>query len=613
MELDWQRTMLADAYQAQGKEVHAKALWRTVLADRSPDMAQPRAQAAAGLIGALLDEDSTTAALALADREQPGAGVEQQSIARLAALRARALTDAGRPADAEALARRTAAETEKSGDLEWALAEWTQAARAARRAGDAAAARDAIAHGTEVWERSRSNASGLEFREVRGEQAHALMIEAIGEALAGPGAADERLAEAFAILQRFKTRTLLEHLAGPGAAPVPGLEAPLPELAHFRRQVLAPDELLLEIALGRDTSFVFAISRDTCLVRRAAGEHVLANALAALRESAPGGGRGAGTAYLLACERLGAEMLGGLDEPLASHPSILVAADGALHRSPVAAWREPGSGHALFEAHRLSLVPSASVLALLRSRAEAPGPRLLAMAGGAGRDGAVLPGARREVEALASNYADVDRWLAFEHVHEPLTPAQLARYGAIHFAGHSRVDEQLPWRSGLLLGAAAGGDSVLTAERIAAGKLGARLVVLSSCESGGGRAREGEGVSGLASAFLTAGSRAVVATLWAVEDRATEKLMRTFYDGLAHGLAADLALGRAQAALRADPATADPFYWSGFVLVGDGRTTLPLRRRPHSLAPWIAVLEGLGIVVLAIVAIRRTRPPRRVA
>jgi hypothetical protein len=86
--------------------------------------------------------------------------------------------------------------------------------------------------------------------------------------------------------------------------------------------------------------------------------------------------------------------------------------------------------------------------------------------------------------------------------------------------------------------------------------------------------------------------------------------MHRFYAGLARGRTADLALREAQAALRSDPATADPFYWAGFVLVGDGRATLPLSRRVPAGGPGVMLLALclLAAAAAATIGWRRGRP-----
>ena len=103
--------------------------------------------------------------------------------------------------------------------------------------------------------------------------------------------------------------------------------------------------------------------------------------------------------------------------------------------------------------------------------------------------------------------------------------------------------------------------------------------MLSGCESAGGRVLSGEGVLGLTAAFMSAGVPAIVATLWPVDDRATAAFMSRFYDGLSRGRTAAAALREAQNAVRDDRRTRAPFYWAGFVLLGEGDVRFPLRRR----------------------------------
>jgi len=134
-------------------------------------------------------------------------------------------------------------------------------------------------------------------------------------------------------------------------------------------------------------------------------------------------------------------------------------------------------------------------------------------------------------------------------------------------------------------------DGLLTAgDIVREWKLNADLVVLSACETGLGREVNGEGYVGLVQAFLRAGARGVLVSLWGVNDEATSLLMRRFHE---HRIGADrdrgggerggnggdtpsAALREAKAWLRA---YADerggrpwehPYYWSGFILFGAG-------------------------------------------
>ena len=111
-------------------------------------------------------------------------------------------------------------------------------------------------------------------------------------------------------------------------------------------------------------------------------------------------------------------------------------------------------------------------------------------------------------------------------------------------------------------------DYILKMSDIQAVKLRARLVVLSYNHSGQGPVSS-EGVVGMARAFLFAGARSVLATLWAIDDEATMMFMKSFYQQLASGESASVALQRAMKCLRDSQDYSAPKYWAPFVLIGD--------------------------------------------
>jgi CHAT domain-containing protein len=117
-------------------------------------------------------------------------------------------------------------------------------------------------------------------------------------------------------------------------------------------------------------------------------------------------------------------------------------------------------------------------------------------------------------------------------------------------------------------------DGWVTAEEAALLQLsGTDLVVLSACESGLGDVQSSEGVYGLRRSFLYAGARSVVTSLFSVPDQDTRPLMKSFYEGLAEGRGKLEALHEAQRkaleARRKQHGAAHPFYWAGFILVGE--------------------------------------------
>jgi CHAT domain-containing protein len=102
--------------------------------------------------------------------------------------------------------------------------------------------------------------------------------------------------------------------------------------------------------------------------------------------------------------------------------------------------------------------------------------------------------------------------------------------------------------------------------------LQADLAVLSACETARGRYGAGEGMIGLSWALFVAGVPSTVVSQWKVESGSTRDLMLQFHRGLQTGKANKAeALRQASLSLLKQPATSHPFYWAGFVLVGNQR------------------------------------------
>ena len=161
---------------------------------------------------------------------------------------------------------------------------------------------------------------------------------------------------------------------------------------------------------------------------------------------------------------------------------------------------------------------------------------------------------------LTGDFATRTRLLALPALHEA---------SLIHIATHGEANEAEPERSGLWLAEENGVPGFLGLGDILGIPLDASLVTLSACETGYGRLERGEGVIGLSRAFLAAGARSVVVSLWKVNDRSTALLMQQFYGPLLQKRApAAAALAAAKRALLANPETRSPFYWAPFVLVG---------------------------------------------
>jgi CHAT domain-containing protein/tetratricopeptide (TPR) repeat protein len=338
-------------------------------------------------------------------------------------------------------------------------------------------------------------------------------------------------------------------------------------------------------------------------------------------------GAGDQTEALAASDALGRLLIGSIADRLRQEwrgRRLAIVASGPLEYVPFAALRVPaaeGSAGAtgppewLAASHEIVVLPSAAVLSLLRDAGQrrsptrelvvladpvysATDPRVAArltsaapvaragagvsrgaepVAGSRG-DFARLVFSRQEARALTrlAGAAKAMQVLDFDASLEAVGGADVSGARRLHFATHGIVDAVRPERSGLVLSLVdrrgRPREGILRLNDIFGLQLSADLVVLSGCETGLGRQMRGEGLVGLSRAFMYAGARRVVASLWQVDDQATAQLMTRFYRHmLAGGERPAAALRAAQREMAADPRWSAPYFWAGFVIQGDWR------------------------------------------
>lgn len=207
-----------------------------------------------------------------------------------------------------------------------------------------------------------------------------------------------------------------------------------------------------------------------------------------------------------------------------------------------------------------------------------------------------LPGARREVKLVNQIFngeakigKEASEW-SFKN--------EADAYTILHFATHSIINEKNPEYSKLLFTEIEDEeDGFLHAFELENLTLNADLVTLSACNTGIGKIAEGEGVMSLARSFSTAGVPSVVMSLWPASDKSTPELMKLFYGNLQEGQAKDEALSNAKKEyLRTAVGKARyPYYWGGFVLVGDNSAL----DKDRNLWLWVSL--GMIILLAAII------------
>jgi CHAT domain-containing protein len=377
-----------------------------------------------------------------------------------------------------------------------------------------------------------------------------------------------------------------------------------------QRQLLDRETALVRFVLGGQRSYLWLVTArglSTAILPPRAEIDSLAKRVHELVSTTPASRAGDGRqAFQREAERLSAILFGPVAGQLAAR-RLLIVSDGLLQFVPFAALPQPGSRAPMIAQHEIVMLPSASMLAVLRGEArrrvgerktlfvfadpvyESTDPRVerttTASSGRAGNPGVTaglatrrLPFSRREANSILSLVPASDRGqaLGFEADRDTATGPGLRDYRIVHFAAHARLDDTHPELSGLVLSLVdsrgEAQDGLLRLHEIYNRmSLRADLVVLSACETAIGADVPGEGLMGLARGFFAAGAARIVASLYKVDDDAASELMTWFYEEMLTGerQAPAAALRAAQLKMLGQARWQDPYWWSGFAAYGE--------------------------------------------
>lgn len=349
--------------------------------------------------------------------------------------------------------------------------------------------------------------------------------------------------------------------------------SPRPDIAAIRA-ALQPGTLLLSYAVMQERSYLFSLShRELRVLELPHGRAALEPRIAALRALIALTRPNAVLQQALHdnAHRLFQDLLAPVAGELAQAQRLVIVADGPLHALPFAALvsapAAPTRARPEYLIERLPISLALSAAAhVAAGDGDAHRPRgadelvVFARAQGVAvpsavadtRDGRrpALPYVRQEALAIAGLYGDRAQVFLDAQASESRAKQAGGKARILHFATHAVLQEALPLDSYLLLGAGDGDNGLLQAWEVAQQMhLDADLVTLAGCDTVMGKDYAGVGQLGLHSAFMVAGARAVLGTLWGVPDRQASDLMQLFYRHLVDGDAPDLALQRAQRAL----------------------------------------------------------------
>ncbi|MBV8516202.1 MAG: CHAT domain-containing protein [Acidobacteria bacterium] len=402
--------------------------------------------------------------------------------------------------------------------------------------------------------------------------------------------------ELFELIERGRSRGWRDRLRLPAHVELAAVQRALPD-----------DALLLDfwtsssgsavIAIGRTSAAVRAISVDTAAVR-------------ALADALP---RGAASAWRAPASTIAR----GLLPPLpAAATHLAIVTDGALASIPFELL--PEGERLLIERHDVTYLPTAALLlrgATRIRRFAAPwsvqfrgfaDPLFRSAALDDPRDvRARLAGSAREVRDVASELGGASRLYLGANDRKAYLDEQDAP-PLLHIASHAFVDSGAIEQSRILFSpanAAGAADYLFLKEAYDLPFAQLELAVLSACDTERGRVLAGEGIESFSRAFLAAGAKSTVTTLWRVPDESTAAFMRVFYHHLQLGATRAEALRRAKLRFaHSNTALADPHYWAAFVLTGDGLRPVSTALRWRTLA--IALLLVAAAAVAAWIARR---------
>ena len=286
-----------------------------------------------------------------------------------------------------------------------------------------------------------------------------------------------------------------------------------------------------------------------------------------------------------------------LQPELKNHKEIdlIIIPDGFLYGLPFAALIGD-QDEFLIENHSITYAPSINSLMELKRPGHISSDRILSIAnsnfkGISGLNLPPLPLAAKEAAEVAGYGQDSE--ILVDESEQRIKAIDFSKFGVVHFATHSLIDENQPQHSSIVLKPANAEDGFFRATEIYAMRIPSNMVMLSSCKSGSGTPVPGEGLLGLSHAFFSAGARSLVMTYWNVSDRTAQEFSERFYSNLHNKTIAE-ALRESQVKMIRSKDWNHPVNWAAFFVEGDSGQNLQIKR------PWTRTV--LPILLLIIVS-----------
>jgi CHAT domain-containing protein len=263
---------------------------------------------------------------------------------------------------------------------------------------------------------------------------------------------------------------------------------------------------------------------------------------------------------------------------LAGADRLIIVPDRQIHAVPFAALYDAERRRYIVDDYTISIAPSAKMVGH-KAGPLALAPALVVSDPHVG-DGSDLPNAAREADGVAAMY-DSATVLTAERATRARFITAAQRSGMIHYAGHADSDSADPFGTLHLAPDAAHRTGDLDANAIASLNLSrAELVILAACGTMRGDSQHVEGMPSIARAFLSAGARNVVGTLWEVDDDAMAPLFQRMHAELRTGANPPAALRTAQVGLAhcGDSRLSHPATWAPVEILSNENERQPANR-----------------------------------
>ncbi|MFW9262397.1 tetratricopeptide repeat protein [Nostoc sp. CALU 546] len=254
----------------------------------------------------------------------------------------------------------------------------------------------------------------------------------------------------------------------------------------------------------------------------------------------------------------------------ASQPKQLsFIATGKLRYIPFEALSDSKTDQYLIQKYPISYLTRLSTRSLQAKTAPTPASarKVLAFGNPIAKPPLELKGAEAEVKSIISIFPGSEQFINSKATLDTFK-TQSPRFPILHLATHGCFQKGGCRNLGLEENTLLFADQRLNIRDAALlGLENTELITLSACQTGLQTESNGEEISGLAYLFERAGSKAVIASLWSADDKTTKEIMVEFYQNIKQGMNKDEALRQA----KLSQIDSHPFFWSPFVLIGDGR------------------------------------------